>query len=459
MRLNSLSFRLTASAGAIALIMLVSAGLLLANLFRLTVERNFDARLEAVMDGLLANVEIQNPDVPGLSGSIADTRFTIPFSGWYWQVSPPTSPQARVLTSPSLLDQILVPEDHMYQRRDGNGIAHFSLMDGRGTRLRAIEQRYRLFGNPQEYSFLVAGNFDELRAEISAFNNALTLMLAVLAAGLILAILWQVRFGLKPMRELEAELNAIREGQQERLKKNYPEEIDAVARELNLLMKDNSEVIERARTQVGNLAHALKTPLSVLANEAGEHENSLAQKVREQTSIMRDSVNLYLDRARRAARARALGSATDVRPILDGLLRTLAKINRSKEYQYQLECDANLQFRGERQDFEEIAGNILENAFKWAEARVLVRVRTQRDEQNRPWLIFQVQDDGPGVKPEAFSTILERGKRLDETKPGSGLGLSIVSETVSMYSGDVNLAPSSLGGLQVSIRLPAALNS
>lgn len=459
MRPNSLAFRLTASAGAVALVLLVSAGLLLATLFRNAVERNFDARLEAVMDGLLASVDIQDPATPAMTAALADTRFSIPYSGWYWQVSPPESAKARVLASQSLLDQRLKPLASDLAKRDANGLAHFYLTDAKNTRLRVLEQRYRLFGSQQEYSFLVAGNFDELRAEIRAFNNALVLVLGFLALGLVIAVLLQVRFGLKPMHRLEGELNAIREGRQDRLKGAYPEEIDAVAQELNLLIHDNAEVIERARTQVGNLAHALKTPLSVLANEAGTGSSALASKVREQTGIMRDSVSLYLDRARRAARARSLGAATDVRPVLEGLLRTLEKISLPRHYKVELICPAGLQFRGERQDFEEMAGNLLENAFKWAKGRIRVEARLLRDSGTRTMLALSVGDDGPGLPPESYELALQRGKRLDETKPGSGLGLSIVSETVAMYSGKINLSASELGGLQVEIFLPAAGNS
>lgn len=457
MRRNSLAFRLTASAGIVSLILFLAAGLLLADLFRVAVERNFDARLESVLDGLLAGVDIQDEATPAMSAALADTRFSIPLSGWYWQVTPVSAGLAEGLVSQSLLDQRLVPDPALLAERNAAGVARFYLTDAKGTRLRAIEQRYRLYGGKQEYSFLVAGNFDELRDEINAFRNALILVLGFLALGLVAAVLVQVRFGLKPMHELQGELNAIREGRKDKLSGTYPEEIDAVAHELNLLISDNAQVIERARTQVGNLAHALKTPLSVLANEAGAAEGGLAEKVKEQIHVMRDQVSLYLDRARRAARARALGAATDVRPVLESLLRTLAKINDSKNIEAELICPPGLQFRGEQQDLEEIAGNLLDNAWKWAAGRIRVEARLVRDAaSNRLWLVLAVGDDGPGLPAERRDEALQRGRRLDETKPGSGLGLSIVSETVAMYSGTVSLGVSELGGLESQVYLPAA---
>jgi len=183
------------------------------------------------------------------------------------------------------------------------GVQGFYLTDTLGVTLRAIEQVFRLPGSSREYSVLVAGNYDELSAEIRTFNRALTASLAILALGLALAAFVQVRFGLRPLRTLQANLLAIRQGEATELKGEYPAEIRPVAEELNLLIQANAEIVERARTQVGNLAHALKTPLSVLTNEAAGQDTPLAGKVTEQAGLMRDQVNLYLDRARRAARA------------------------------------------------------------------------------------------------------------------------------------------------------------
>jgi signal transduction histidine kinase len=456
MRRNSLAFRLTASAGIVCFVLFMAAGFLLADLFRAAVERNFDARLEAVLDGLLASVDIKDETTPAMTAALADTRFSIPLSGWYWQVTPIGANQSQGLVSQSLLDQRLTPDPAVLAERNQTGVARFYLTDAKGTKVRAIEQRYQLFGSQQQYSFLVAGNFDELRGEIDDFNNALILVLGLLALGLVLAVLVQVRFGLKPMHELEGELNAIREGRKDKLSGTYPEEIDAVAQELNLLISANAEVIERARTQVGNLAHALKTPLSVLANEANAAKGTLAEKVQQQIHVMRDQVSLYLDRARRAARARSLGAATDMRPVLEGLLRTLAKINEARHIEVELICPPGLQFRGEQQDLEEIAGNLLDNAWKWAARRIRVEARLLRDTpSNRFWVVLTVGDDGPGLPADKREEALQRGRRLDETKPGSGLGLSIVAETAAMYSGTVSLGVSQLGGLESQVHLPA----
>ena len=428
-------------------------------LFNAALERNFDARLSAVMDALLANVEVGETGEAQLPVPLADTRFSIPLSGWYWQVIPSGDTGAPDIASESLLEQRLQPEPAQLAKRDAAGIASFYLIDREGHVLRAIEQSFRLPGSDREFSFLVAGNFDELKDEVSAFRQALTGILALLGVGLLVAIFVQVRFGLKPLKRMQASLTAIREGKTDRLAGSFPAEIEPVAEELHLLIESNAAIIDRARTQVGNLAHALKTPLSVLTNEANTHQGALAAKVLEQTHVMRDQVNMYLDRARRAARAQGLGAVTEIRPVLDGLARTLQRIYRDKDVEIAVHCDPALKFRGERQDFEEIAGNLLDNASKWAASRVEVRVEMSQATaiQGRIWLIVTVDDDGPGLPADKRAEALKRGRRLDETKPGSGLGLSIVTETASMYSGTVTLDDAPLGGLRVILRLPAAL--
>ena len=454
---RSLSLRLILSSMAVSIVLLAAAGILLASLFNAALERNFDARLRAVLDGLLANVEIGQDGAPTLSQQLADTRFSLPLSGWYWQVEPPPGSKLDDLASESLLEQRLRPEADLLAARDADGIASFYMRDLQDTKLRAIEQAFKLPNSSENFSFLVAGNFGELRQEVQAFRHTLFTILALLGAGLLAAIFIQVKFGLRPLRRMEESLTAIREGKSERLDGEFPSELQPVADELNLLIQSNSEIIERARTQVGNLAHALKTPLSVLTNEAGARKGPLAAKVAEQAHVMRDQVSLYLDRARRAARAQGLGAVTEVRPVLEALGRTLQRIHHDKGLRIDVHCDAGLKFRGEKQDLEEMAGNLLDNACKWATRKISVSAEPLRENagDGRHWLILTVDDDGPGLRPEKRAEALKRGRRLDESKPGSGLGLSIVTETASMYNGTVQLADANSGGLRVQLRLPA----
>lgn len=456
MRVNSLSFRLIASSAVIAIILLASAAFLLSTLFQQALERNFDQRLRAALDGILANVELRPDGLPHLQGPIADTRFSLPLSGWYWQIGTAEKPEALLVSSSLLEQHIIIPPDAL-KTRDNDGVASFSSIDSEGKHLRVIEQRLKLFGRVQDYSFLVAGNFDELKAEVGAFGKTLYTVLGLLGAGLIAAILAQVRFGLRPLADMQHSLNDIRRGKIELLHDHFPEEIQPVADELNLLVQANFEIIERARMQVGNLAHALKTPISILTNEARDSKGPLADKLQEQVAVMRDQVNLYLDRARRAARAQAIGAATEVEPVVQSLARTLQRINRDRALSIVVEAPANLRFRGERQDLEEMIGNVMDNACKWAKSRILVKAARQLSgaEDGRSWMVVTVEDDGPGIAPENRTNALKRGQRLDESKPGSGLGMSIIAETASMYSGTVELLQSELGGLKFNLKLPA----
>ena len=456
MRSNSLSFRLIVSSAVVAIILLVSAAYLLNGLFQQALQRNFDSRLRATLDGILANVEIGSDGKPRLQGSISDNRFNLPLSGWYWQIGE-VGGKLGDLASGSLLEQRIIVPDNALATRDKAGIASFSTRDNDGQQLRVIEQNLKLFGSTQDYSFMVAGNFDELSAEVDSFRTALFTVLGLLGAGLLAAILAQVRYGLKPLVDMQHRLNDIRSGKIELLQDDFPAEIQPVADELNLLVQSNFEIIDRARMQVGNLAHALKTPISVLTNEARDSKSPLAEKVKEQIDVMRNQVNLYLDRARRAARAQTIGSSTDVEPVLQSLARTLQRINHDRKLTIEVTAPTTLRFRGERQDLEEMVGNVMDNACKWAKSKINVSAKLMpaSAEPGRSWLIITVDDDGPGIAAENRAEALKRGQRLDESKPGSGLGMSIILETASMYAGKVELADSESSGLRVNLQLPA----
>ncbi|MDP1699374.1 MAG: ATP-binding protein [Aestuariivirga sp.] len=457
MQTNSLSFRLIFTSAVVAVVLLVSAAFLLAYLFQQALERNFDARLRAILDGLLANVELATDGSPEMSGRIPDPRFTLPLSGWYWQVSPPRQGTLPDLASESSLEKRLVPTEADLQTRGPDGVASFYIKDSNGQQLRGIEQKFKLFGGEDEFSFLVAGNFDELKAEVTAFQRALYGVLALLGFGLLLAIFLQVRVAMQPMQRMQQALSNIRAGKAERLEGEFPHEMQPVAEELNLLILAGTEIIDRARTQVGNLAHALKTPLSVLTNEAQGNKTDFGAKVSEQVQIMRDHVSLYLDRARRAARAQTLGAATDVEPVLAALGRTIMRINQDRGVKIDVGVSPGLKFRGEVQDLEEMAGNLIDNAAKWSKQAVKIRAAPIIDpiDGTQNWLMITVDDDGPGLPASKRAEAVKRGKRLDETKPGSGLGLSIVTETAGMYSGNLVLGDAEIGGLRVQLRLPA----
>ena len=452
MRLNSLAFRLFASAATWTLVVVPVAAVLLISLYRQTVERNFDARLNVYLTSLIASSTADGGGHPGQPANLGDPAFTLPFSGWYWQIKPRYGAARPSFVSDSLLDQQLElpsagrapPDDTLTWRAYTAG--------PEGQRLRTLEREIRPAGEQSNpYSYAVAGDAAELDRDLAEFTTMLIGALGVLGLGLVVATLFQVRFGLLPLRAIRQDLARIRSGDAEKLDGTLPDEIRPLQQELNALIQSNREIVDRARTHVGNLAHALKTPLSVISNEARGQEGPLATKVIEQSEAMRKQITHHLDRARVAARSSVIGDVTDVADVLDALKRTLDRLYGDRGITIGVTCDEGLKFQGERQDFEEMAGNLLDNACKWAAAAVQVSV--VREGQ---LLVVTVDDDGAGLSKRDRDEAVRRGRRLDESKPGSGLGLSIVGDLADLYKGDFVLKRSPLGGLRARLRLPSA---
>ncbi len=320
--------------------------------------------------------------------------------------------------------------------------------------LRIIERDVDL-GEEGRYTVRVAGPADEIVNDVDRFRFSLYVTFGLLGLSLAITTLLQIRFGLLPLKKMRAALGTVRRGEADRITGSYPSDIAPLAGEINLLIETNREILERARTQVGNLAHALKTPLSIIVNEVGAADapEDLSQKIREQAAVMRDQVNYHLDRARAAALAGTLGTSTEVEPALAGLVRTFGKIYRDKDIAYEVHVPPGLRFRGERQDFEEMVGNLVDNASKWAHGRVAIRAEAV-DTDDYPHLLLSIEDDGPGLPPDARKAVLGRGRRLDESKPGSGLGLSIVADLAALYRGRFSLEEAGLGGLRAVLEVP-----
>jgi signal transduction histidine kinase len=290
--------------------------------------------------------------------------------------------------------------------------------------------------------------------DITGFRNSVMLWLGGLAILFALGIGLLMRWGLRPLRRVRQDLNQVREGDLQHLTGAYPSEIEPLVHDLNALIDSNREIVERARTHVGNLAHALKTPLAILQNETESLAGPLAAKVAEQTAIMRDQIEHHLNRARMAAQANVLGAVTPVGPVIAGLERVMRKVHQERQLDIQSVIAPELKFRGEKHDFEEMTGNLFDNACKWATSRVRVSA-ARRDAGPRHFLLIAFDDDGPGLPAESRLAALSRGHRLDESKPGSGLGLSIVSELARVYGGNLKLERSELGGLGARLMLPA----
>ena len=299
----------------------------------------------------------------------------------------------------------------------------------------------------------VAGDLGEVDAETKDFTGTLIWAFALLGLGLIAAIVLQVRVGLLPLRRVRDSLARIRDGKARRLEGKFPAEIAPLAGELNSLIQHSEEVVGRARTHVANLAHFLKTPLTVLSSEADAQPGPLADQVKRQVDSMRRQVDHYLARGRAAGSLDVLGNRAKVKSVLDDLARVLEQIHEQRGIAIEVECPATLFFRGDRQDLEEMAGNLMDNACKWAKGRVVARAVA---DSGARWNLT-VEDDGPGLRPEDRERVLERGERLDESVPGSGLGLSIVEDIAKLYGGSLELGTSAVGGLAATLNLPAII--
>ena len=454
-RTNSLAVRLFLSATAWTVIILVITGVVLSSVYRHAVERSFDRRLGVYLRTIVA--DLASPEEAGdkFPQSIGEPLFELPLSGWYWQVTRLDPGHADIRASRSLWDGGLphLQEVGVPPGPDGSRTGYVSGPEDQ--RLRLVERSVDL-GDEGHFLVAVAGDAAEISGEIRSFEQALIVTFGILAAVLLLTTMFQVRFGLAPLTRITDSLAAIRAGRAERLAGDFPHEIAPLARETNALIEANKEIVERARTHVGNLAHALKTPLSVMVNEANARSGDpLASKVVEQAEIMRDQVARHLERARIAARATVVGSITDVEPVVTALARTMEKIHRDRAIAIDVQADAGLKFRGERPDLEEMIGNLVDNACKWAAARVSI-VATQESGAEQDQLRITVDDDGRGLSEAERDQVARRGQRLDESKPGSGLGLSIVVELASLYGGGLTLGEAPLGGLRSELTLPAA---
>jgi signal transduction histidine kinase len=430
------------------------SAVVLALLFQQAALRRFDQSLSDLIDNLLAGTTIEDRQV--VAPALTDLRALRAYSGRYWEIDESVDDgKVRVLVpSRSLWDaELRKPADLSVQLAAAKGrpVSYDTLGPLREP-LRVMVRQATLPGRPQPVIFLAGEDRTPIDRDVRNFVAATAAAFLLLTAGLIGAVVIQVRVGLRPLFDLRREVASVRRGKAERLAGDYPTELRPLTEELNALVAHNQEVVERQRTHVGNLAHALKTPISVMITEASQRPGPLAEVVTRQSEVMRTQVDHHLRRARAAARSQAAGERTSVAEVLDELARTLERIFTEKQVTIDWDADDELYFQGERQDLLEIAGNGMENAGKWCRGRVRARAEALGDTRLR----LRIEDDGPGLPPDRREEVIRRGARLDENAPGSGLGLSIIDELARAYGGVLRLEDSPLGGLALEIELPRA---
>ena len=457
-RTRSIATRLFISATLLSVVILLIAGLVLTAVYRTSAESAFDERLGVYLRALVADLAAASPGEEGKLevGQLADPNFELPLSGWYWQITRIDGPAPEIRSSRSLFAARL-PKLSDTGVPAGAGGARSGYAAGPDDQPLRMVERVIDTGDQGVYLVQVAATTSEIEAPIHKFEFDLTVTFAILAAMLVASSGLQLRYGLQPLWRLQAGVAAIRRGEKEKIEGVFPRDIAPLAGELNLMIAANRDVVERARTQVGNLAHALKTPLSVIINEAAREESAVSAKVAEQATIMRDQVSFYLDRARAAVSASKIGSATEVVPVVDGLVRTFEKIYGERGLTFAAEGGAGIKFLGEKQDLEEMIGNLVDNAGKWARGKVSISTSAEaQTESGRAYFTVTIDDDGPGLDPSQRAAAIKRGQRLDESKPGSGLGLSIVDDLARIYGGAFMLESNGDDGLRAKLRLPAA---
>lgn len=412
---------------------LLAAFLFISSLLEDFVTDRFDAEAAAIADGLIASVEVDDGGRIELDDAPTDPRFGLPFSGWYWQVEAGENVIAR---SASLLDGSLQGPGGNFTGGRGVGAD--------GAALRVLRRQATLPDSNSQVAVTVTAPRGQIDDSLHQISRPLGLALAVLGIVLAGASVVQVKAGLGSLDRLRRDLADVRAGTRDRLALPDVSELRPLTAEINAALDQNADLLARSRQHLGNLAHSLKTPLAALANELppGHHGRTLITR-------MDRLIGWHLRRARSAG-PRVLGQRTPVRPVIDDILMVLRWPMQDKGMAASIDCPPEAGFAGERQDLEEMIGNLSDNAVKWGRTRLAIRV-TQNDR-----LTIRIDDDGPGMAETDAPRALIRGGRLDEHgASGSGLGLAIVADLAALHGGELRLERSPLGGLAAILDLPA----
>lgn len=448
MRKGSIAFSLFWLSAGWLILALAGTAFLLTDLYSRALDSNLTDQLKFTID-TLSSATLDSTEMDFSDVGLTDGRFNRASTGWYWVIR--NQADGVVATSKSAVGSVVPALTGDF---DADNYRTGILTDETGNRIRAIERSITTNGRPLRIT--VTGNLDESLQRVGQFRGQTLTVLS--AVGIALAIMSGIvaRLALRPIDRLGKAIEQVREGEAETIVGTYPREIAPLAEEVNELLRSNTQILERARNQVGNLAHGLKTPLAVLRNEAAAAgDNALSKVVSSETEKMTQLVTTYLDRARLAARSAVIGKKADATMVMLRLVRVMQKLNQNVIIAFK-RPDASLPwFRGDEGDLEEIAGNLLDNACKWSKGQIAVTMVAERT-PSQQFLLIRIEDDGPGLTEEEAKKVLRRGVRLDEKTPGSGLGLDIVKELVDVYGGSLQLKRSVLGGLLAELRLPAA---
>ena len=443
-RLTSLNRRIIGIAAIWITVLLLGGGYALDRVLTSSIVENFDKQLEYVLNAMIAASEIGPDGEVRFNRPPADQRFLEPYSGVYFQVS---GEGADTFPSRSLWDRRL-------KVNDGHNDINLHTYDSNEFEdepLRVVERDVILPGSEVRWRFQVAQSREIIDRQIKDLRTTLIRAFAALGLGLLVLAALQAFYGLWPLRRVRKEVVAIRSGTQSRISEEFPREIFPLVRELNELLAHSEEQAEEARRHAGNLAHALKTPLTVITNAATAQSPDLADTVCREATTMRRQVDHHLARARAIGRRASLHARAVVWESLEAVERAVTRLY--PEVTVDIAGDRDAAVRVERQDLDEMLGNLIENAAKYGHGRVFVTVESVAGKG----VEVQIEDDGPGIPAEERDAIFQRGARLDTGKPGTGLGLAIVRDVAEIYGGSIRLEQSEdLGGLLARLCLPPA---
>ena len=445
------------AAGWISVLLLVG-GIVLDRTITAEVQRSFDRQLETTLNAMVANSEIDSNGEIFFYRRLGDQRFLSPNSGLYWQISANGAEDFKSLSlvadaSQSLWDERLELRGPAEGKDADPDPQFYNSYQFEGEPLRIAERTLILPGSDKRWTFAVASARDELEGQIARIRTILIQSFLVLAMGLIIMALLQVHYGLSPLRRVRNAIQRLRSTGENRITEPLPAEVQPMVDEINALLAHSEKQAEEARTHAGNLAHALKTPLTVLTNAATARDPKLNEAVFRETRTMQRHVERHLARARAVGRRASGHSRANVRQSAEAARRAVERPYPSGRLDIAGNKDAVVQI--ERQDLDEILGNLIENAAKYGGGSVFVTIDAEPVEQSH--CCIWVEDDGTGIPVEERERIFDRGARLDTGKPGTGLGLAIVRDVAEIYGGHVILSESEdLGGLLVELRLPRA---
>lgn len=465
---RSLVWRLVRSAALWAVPALLFTALSLILVYRASTYKIFDDPLINTIESLIAYVDTDPTDgTLKLSREPIDPSYQRGLSGRYWLIGELKSDGRiePIMGSTSLYGATLsLPLADANKVRTRQGDVVRSVAQGPDNEPLRLAMQSVIFPDMGDKPVVILAAADRRPAAqaVRRFSAIALGLMMLLALGLSVGIFMQVRLGLKPLFDLRDRVVDVRQGRLSSVEGKYPKEIKPLADELNSLISHNKEVVEYARTHVGNLAHALKTPLAVLVNEAKDQSKGkgkgvkFAELVNRQSEEMSKQVDHHLRRARAATRGQSIGERTSILETISSLARTLPRIYRDKDLDIQLDIAATHIFRGTKRDLEEMVGNLMDNACKWTTGKIRVSAFVINDEVGKLGLC--VEDDGPGLDGDEYETVLKRGARLDEATPGSGFGLSIVNDLARAYKGSLTLDKSPLGGLRANLVLPTVID-